>query len=352
MRLLTTRELYYLFLLKPCRFNKHEIIKPPYNNENRMYLITKGFSGHFVYKDGHNICIDLNYEGDSTGDYYSLLLQTNPMKGKIQNSPVKYQISLTSSIYVMALEPIEAMALAKDDLFTLYHQPDHGQRIDRMNAGVLYMHKQAQQIELLTLTAEEEYLRLIYKQPNILLLTANKHIASYLGIARESSSSIRKKISGNPISYHISSIFAISFQRFVSFIYLIHNDMKIRKENTNMKRFIAYLIVLTIIILAQSESIYTEKHVENTESNLKVEQSIKFIISTSVLGLLVLAYPDENTFYFQLDFGHTMKNNDNVVLGFMMYQYRRPHSTLFNDVSTYTGFVLSYGPVFAYQQFF
>jgi CRP-like cAMP-binding protein len=186
-------ELFSEFL-KPCSFKKNEIIKPPLKNESRLYLITKGSSGHFVYKDGHDICIDLCYEGDFTGDYYSLLLQTTPMTAKMQNSPVKNQISLSSPIYVMALEPIEAMALAKDDLFTLYKQPDHGMRIARMIAEVLYMQKQTQQIELLTLTAEQRYLRLLEKQPNILQRTANKHIASFLGIAPESFSRIRKKI--------------------------------------------------------------------------------------------------------------------------------------------------------------
>jgi CRP-like cAMP-binding protein len=184
----------YEEFLEQCSFKKNNIIKHAHKNERHLYLITKGSSGHFVYRDGHDICIDLCYEGDFTGDYYSLLLQNNLLDQNMKNSPIPNQISLYSPIYVMALEPIEAMALSMDNLLKLYQQPDHGQRIARMVAEILFLQKQTQQIDLLTLTAEQRYLKLLEKQPNILKRTANKHIASFLGITPESFSRIRKKI--------------------------------------------------------------------------------------------------------------------------------------------------------------
>ena len=58
-----------------------------------------------------------------------------------------------------------------------------------------FVEKQQQQIDLLLKTAEQRYLELLEKQPNIIRRTAQKHIASYLGITTESLSRIRKKIS-------------------------------------------------------------------------------------------------------------------------------------------------------------
>jgi hypothetical protein len=129
-------------------------------------------------------------------------------------------------------------------------------------------------------------------------------------------------------------------------------EKRIKKNCNYLKCVIACLMVLAVTTLAPSGRLYAERYIENSDINLNAEQSRRFLVSTSVLGLLVLAYPDENTFYLQLDFGRTLMNHDNVMLGFMMYQYRRPHSTPFNDTSTYNGYVLSYGPVFAYQHFF
>jgi CRP-like cAMP-binding protein len=55
------------------------------------------------------------------------------------------------------------------------------------------MQKQSQQIELLTMTAEQRYMQMLEQYPDILLNTASKHIASYLGISPESLSRIKKK---------------------------------------------------------------------------------------------------------------------------------------------------------------
>lgn len=180
--------------LRPFEFDKNEIIKQTDKNENYLHLIITGSAGLFVFKDGHDICIDLCYEGQFTGDYFSLLAQqssTSPLKGK---SEINQLLRKPSPIYVKALEPLETLAISKENLFKLYDQSEIGLKIARMVAEVLFMQKQQQQIELLTLTAEQRYKALLELQPKILQRTASKHIASYLGITPESFSRIRKKI--------------------------------------------------------------------------------------------------------------------------------------------------------------
>lgn len=72
---------------------------------------------------------------------------------------------------------------------------DIGLNIGRVASESLFIHKQTQQIDLLMLTAEERYVKLLERQPEIVQRTPQKHIASYLGITPESFSRIRKKIS-------------------------------------------------------------------------------------------------------------------------------------------------------------
>ncbi|MGN4146230.1 hypothetical protein [Flavobacterium johnsoniae] len=59
---------------------------------------------------------------------------------------------------------------------------------------MLYIQKQQQQIDLLTLTPQDRYLKLIESRPEIFQRTPLKIIASYLGLTAESLSRIRKRI--------------------------------------------------------------------------------------------------------------------------------------------------------------
>ena len=180
--------------LIPFVFSKNEIIKQTDKNENYLHLIVSGSAGLFVFKDGHDICIDLCYEGQFTGDYYSLLVQQRNISPLNDKSEISRLLKKTSPIYVMALEHLETLAIRKEDLFDLYEQSEIGGKIARMVGEILFMQKQQQQIELLTQTAEQRYKDLLELQPDIIQRTASKHIASYLGITPESFSRMRKKI--------------------------------------------------------------------------------------------------------------------------------------------------------------
>lgn len=182
--------------LIPFRFKKNEILKEPNKHERYLHFIISGSAGLFVFKEGHDICIDLCYEGHFTGDYFSLLCQQSQGVLLADDSELGALVSKRSPIFVKALESMETLSISKEDLFFLYTQSDIGGRIARMISEVLYMYKQQQQIDLLTLTAEQRYKALLQFQPTVIQKTASKHIASYLGITPESLSRIRRKIVG------------------------------------------------------------------------------------------------------------------------------------------------------------
>ena len=107
---------------------------------------------------------------------------------------MSFLLQKPTELYTLALENTELLSISHSDLNELYKGSEIGLNIGRIASESLFIHKQAQQIDLLTLTAEERYTKLLSRQPEIIQRTPQKHIASYLGITPESFSRIRKKI--------------------------------------------------------------------------------------------------------------------------------------------------------------
>lgn len=160
--------------LKAVTFDKHEVIKASDTTERQLLLVLEGSVGIFLYKENHDVCIDLAYEKDFVSDYMSLLTQA------------------PSPLYTKALEETKTLAIDYSNLNQLYSTP-FGEKIKILVAESLFIHKQNQQIDLLLLTAEQRYRKLLIEKPNVILRTAQIHLASYLGITPESLSRIRKK---------------------------------------------------------------------------------------------------------------------------------------------------------------
>ena len=162
--------------LKQRSYRKNEVIKGVNETEKYLSIITEGSAAIFLWKENSTVCLDLYYENEFFGDYLSFLTQK------------------PTELFTQAIEPTEILSISYSDLNKLYKRSQIGIQIGRAAAESLFIHKQMQQIELLTLTAEERYLKLLDREPEIVQRTSQKHIASYLGITPESFSRIRKKI--------------------------------------------------------------------------------------------------------------------------------------------------------------
>ena len=156
-------------------FKKNEIIKPAHTTERHGYFILSGSAGVFLWKENNYICLDLMFEEDFFGDTASLYT------GK------------PSPLETMALEACEMVKISASNM-ELLKQSDFGKILFLQAAELDYVNKQQQQIDILLKTAEERYKDLLAKQPQIILRTPQKHIASYLGITTQSLSRIRKKL--------------------------------------------------------------------------------------------------------------------------------------------------------------
>jgi len=159
------------------KFAKNETIKDKDRVEHYLNFISVGSVGNFILSNGSETCISFSVSNNFSSDYYSFLTQK------------------PSIIQTRALEPSELLSISHGDLSDLYSKSSKGVWIGKAIAEQLFIQRQQVQIDLLTLTAEERYLKLLVEKPEVIQKVSLKHIASYIGVTPESLSRLRKKIS-------------------------------------------------------------------------------------------------------------------------------------------------------------
>jgi len=156
-------------------FQKNDILKRTGETEKYGYFILSGSGGVFVWKENNYVCLDLMYEDTFFADYMSLITKQ------------------ASQLETIALENSEMLRISSHNIDRLKNTPI-GNVIFLISAESSFVEKQQQQIDLLLKTAEQRYIDLLEKQPNLIQRTPQKHIASYLGVTTQSLSRIRRKI--------------------------------------------------------------------------------------------------------------------------------------------------------------
>lgn len=146
--------------------------------ERRFALILDGVQRmHFTTPDGDEHTVAFVYAGDYTGLPGSFFLQR----------PAEY-----------ALEALSDGRLLTTDYASLSGLMARHREMERW-ARHLFMWALAGRMkrerEMLTLSAEERYARLLRESPQIVQLSPLKHIASYLGMSPETLSRVRAAVS-------------------------------------------------------------------------------------------------------------------------------------------------------------
>ncbi|WP_116790892.1 Crp/Fnr family transcriptional regulator [Flavobacterium psychrotrophum] len=158
-------------------FEKNAVIKEYHATEKYINILISGSVGHFVLTDSKEICINLYYEKQFFSDYLSFLTQAQTV------------------IKTQTLENTVVWSISHNDLNELYSKSVTGLTIGKAISDAMFIRKQSEQINLLTLSPTERYLKLIKERPEVFQRTSLKIVCSYLGITAESLSRIRKKIS-------------------------------------------------------------------------------------------------------------------------------------------------------------
>jgi len=156
-------------------FGKNEVIKDYHKTEKYINILISGSVAHFVLAEHKDICINLYYQNQIFSDYLSFITQSPTI------------------IKTESLEDSIVWSIKHSDLNDLYARSVKGMLIGKAISDAMFIRKQFEQINLLTLSPRERYLKLITSRPEIFQRTPLKIIASYLGVTAESLSRIRKK---------------------------------------------------------------------------------------------------------------------------------------------------------------
>jgi CRP/FNR family transcriptional regulator, anaerobic regulatory protein len=139
-------------------------------------FINKGVFRMYYLSEGKEINTHFSFENQFVVDYDSF----------IQMKPSRY--------FLQALEDAEIVVFNLPTLNNAYNASQNWERFGRMMAEYSYKTTTKRVESFMFMDAEQRYLDLMKDQPHMLERVPLYHIASYLGIERESLSRLRKKI--------------------------------------------------------------------------------------------------------------------------------------------------------------
>lgn len=162
--------------LKVKQYAKGELFLTEGQISNEIGFINNGSFRIYYLLDGKEVNTNFFFENDFVVDYQSFLLLR----------PSKY--------YIQALENCEVITFTSDALHSAYNTSHSWERFGRIIAEILFVDATERGEEFLFLTGEQRYKNLLKKRPKIFERVPLYHIASYLGVERESLSRLRRKI--------------------------------------------------------------------------------------------------------------------------------------------------------------
>lgn len=162
--------------LEEVKFGKHDFLCQAGQTEQYLYFIHVGAIRVYYQTEQQEFTLNFHFANEFVSAFSSFLTQT------------------PSRLYLQALEQVEVSRIHRQHLYNSYKQYHKAERIGRLFAETLYVQKTNREIDLLSLSAEEQYINLLRKNPKLVNTISVKHLASYLGIQPESLSRIRQKV--------------------------------------------------------------------------------------------------------------------------------------------------------------
>ena len=165
--------------LREVKFKKKEVIIRPNQLTTFHFFVLNGcLRSYFIDSTGKEHTVSFAIEDWFIGDY------------------VSYFGGEKTILYVECIEDCDLIKIDKDIWEQLYHEFPKLETYTRINLERSFTSSQKKTVNNLSLSAKERYISFRTTYPDIEQRVKNYHIASYLGIARESLSRIRKEYLG------------------------------------------------------------------------------------------------------------------------------------------------------------
>jgi len=165
-------------IIRTTKIKKRQFIdQPGYICKYRNYVVKGAFRSYFIDNDGKEHTVQIAIEDWFVSDFYSYITQT------------------PATLYVEALEDSTIFQMTYDDIEGLCKEIHGLSEYFRISTEKAFAFSRKRALSNLSMTAEEKYLELLERYPDIVSRVPQKVIASYLGMTPEFMSKIRKNLS-------------------------------------------------------------------------------------------------------------------------------------------------------------
>ena len=158
-------------------YKKNDTLSHTGEVENYMYFLVEGVTRLSHMRNGVEYTLRFNFPITIFNSYSSFISQQ------------------PSLIAVEALTDLKLFRMSYIDMQTLYDESPAAERVGRRMIELLYVQRELKELQLHSRTAEDYYCELLKSSRELIELIPQKYLASYLGIAPESLSRIKKKVS-------------------------------------------------------------------------------------------------------------------------------------------------------------
>jgi CRP/FNR family transcriptional regulator, anaerobic regulatory protein len=165
--------------LEEATFSKNNFLCRTGEIAHYLYFIHTGAVRVYHQTEEQEFTLNFHFENEFVTAFSSFVTQT------------------PSRVNLQALDQVLVSCIHHQHLYDTYQKYHNAERIGRLFAETLYVQKTNREIDLLSLSAEQQYLNLLQKNPKLISQISVKHLASYLGIQPESLSRIRHKLAVN-----------------------------------------------------------------------------------------------------------------------------------------------------------
>ncbi|MEM9673209.1 MAG: Crp/Fnr family transcriptional regulator [Cyclobacteriaceae bacterium] len=164
-------------IIRTTRIRRRQFIdQPGYVSSYRNYVAKGAFRSFLVDSEGKEHTVQIAVEDWFVSDFYSYITQT------------------PATLFVEALEDSVILQMEYDDIEGLCSQMHKLSEYFRITTERAFAFSRKRTLSNLSKTAEERYLELLDRYPNIVNRVPQKIIASYLGFSPEFMSKIRKRL--------------------------------------------------------------------------------------------------------------------------------------------------------------
>lgn len=163
-------------VFEPIEPRKGQVLEEPERVAKYLYFVNSGFVRVYYYRDGTEITSFINCPHGFMTSFNSFITGSK------------------SHEYVECVTDCQLLRITKKDLDTLYQHSQKWAEIGRIIYEKSLAYNEQRTKDIITLSADQRYLKLMSEQPDIIQNVPLQYIASFIGIKPESLSRIRKQI--------------------------------------------------------------------------------------------------------------------------------------------------------------